>query len=602
MHELRREKLVTQPRRHLHSWERFAAMLAATVALALNLAATVALFEPHTSFGYHLSYTNGFEVVAVDPATAATRAGIVPGDHLDFAKSSLRDRLVGLSYQPALPGETVTFRVVRPPNGGETVTLRAAPLTPAESRAALNSPLASFLRLTGFAYIAVALVILVRRPNRMTWGLFLYLVSVTNVTLYRFPVWLAPIATFSSDILSVAGTIGLVIFAARFPDDRPVAWDALIDRLAIPIGALFVLPNLAWDATSLFAGTRPAAWMADGSIFGALALISIAGGALVTRYAAAPQWKRRRLQWVMLGVLFTLLAYASEWARYWSSAYPVATSDTILWIATLLYALGPFAIAYAVVRQRVFETSFVISRTLVFTIVTATIFALFALVEWLAGHVVERSGVTVALVAATAIAVSFSLNAIHQRIEQFVEGTLFRRRHEAERHLANIAAGLPEAGNAGAIEEALVRDPIRAYALSSAALFVRGDSGDFVHDGETLAASVPLLLKGRRQALRLHEYDRTAVADVQQGDPVLAVGVFVRTRLEAVAVYGAHVNGEDVDPDEAASLEELARAAGVAYDHLETARLERDVERWRKLAEHQARELAALRQHGSPPA
>ncbi len=125
-------------------------------------------------------------VAAVDPGTSAARAGIAVGDHLDFTKSNLHDRIVGISHRPALPGEAVTFSVVHE-GRARPLTLRAGLLTVSESRRAIFSPLASFLRLTGFAYIAVALINLFRRPSRMTWGLFLYLVSATSVALYRFP-------------------------------------------------------------------------------------------------------------------------------------------------------------------------------------------------------------------------------------------------------------------------------------------------------------------------------------------------------------------------------------------------------------------------------
>jgi hypothetical protein len=576
-------RVVVERGRHLQSWERFAALLAAAVALALNIAASIELFSPQATFGYRLIYTNGFQVAAVDRATSAAQAGIVTRDHLDFRKSTLHDRIVGLSYEPARPGEAISLVVVhegRP----RALTLRAGLLTASESQEALFSPLASFLRLAGFVYIAVALIILLRRPNRMTWGLFLYLASATDVTLYRFPDWLLPAAAFASDLLSVAGTVGLVIFAVRFPDDRPLGWRLWLDRLAIPIGALFAIPNLAWDATSLFAGRSPTAWMSYGSTLGALALILVAGVTLVATYLAAQPSQRQRLQWVIAGVFFTLLSYASGWARYWSTAYPLATSNAVVWSATILYACAPFAIAYAVARQRVFEISFVVSRTLVYSLVSATIFGVFALVEWLAGRLIEHSGVAVVLVALTAVGVAYSIHAIYSRAEQFVEVTLFRRRHQAERRLADLAAGLPYAQNRAAVEEALVREPVQAYALSSAALFLRDGSGGYVQDGKTLDASVALQLQGSRRAVRLHE-----------GDPVLAVPVFVRSRLEAVAVYGAHANGEDIDPDEAASLEAMGAAAGLAYDHLEMARIERDITRWRKLAERQARELAALR-------
>jgi hypothetical protein len=567
-------------------WERFVALIAAAVAIALNVAATVQIFAPPSTFGYHLIYTDGNRVAEVDPDTAAARAGIVAGDRLDFTQSSLHDRIIALEYQPPLPGERVTFRV-----SGRAVTLEAAPPTAAESQHALFAPLRSFLRLAGFGYIVVALLILLRRPNRMTWGLFLYLVSATSVSLYRFSDALFPIALFASDLLSVAGPIGLAIFAARFPNNDPKGWRAWIDRLAIPIGGLLVIPNFAWDATSLFWGAAPSAWMSFGSVLGALGLILVAGATLLATYFGAPRWERQRFGWVIAGVLFTLLSYASEWARYWSTAYTVATADVLVWCATILYACAPFAIAYAVVRQRVFDISFVISRTLVYTILTGTIFAAFAFVEWLAAHVIEQSGVAIVLVALTAIVVAFSLETLHGRIEGFVEGALFRRRHLAERHLATVAAGLPFAESAAAVEAAIVREPVQAYSLSCAALFTRDDSGAFLRDGETLDRTVSLRLQGTRHPVRLHQFDGT---DAQSG-PILAVGVFVQARLRAIAVYGAHANGEDIDPDEVASLEGICNAAGMAYDHLDAMRIHREIERWRRLAERQARELAALR-------
>jgi hypothetical protein len=560
-------------------WERFSALIAAAVAIALNVAASVQLFTPPSTFGYRLVYAEGNRVAAVDPQTAAASAGIVLGDRLDFSDSTLHDRVVGLEYQPPLVGERITFHVRSRP-----VTLEAMPLTRAESRLAMFSPLTSFLRLTGFAYIVVALLILLRRPNRMTWGLFLYLVSATNVTLYRFPDWLFLLAQFASDLLSIAGPIGLVIFAARFPENRPAGWRVWLDRFALPIGALFVIPNLAWDVTSLFLGGSPSAWMSLGSILGALTLILIAGVTLVAAYFGVARGERQRFAWVIAGVLFTLVSYASEWARYWETTYPLATADVLIWCATLLYACAPFAIAYAVVRQRVFDVSFVIGRTLVFTILMGTIFALFAFIEWLAGHLIEQGGVTIALVALTAVGVAFSLEAAHAKIEDFVKRLLFRRRNLAERHLAGVATRLPYAENDGTVDQALLREPVEAYSLGSSALFKRDDSGDYRREGEALDRALSLRLQRKGRSVHLHE-----------GGAVLAVPVFVRARLEVVAVYGAHLNGEDVDPDEARSLEAFCSAAATAYDRLDAQRTHQEITRWRRLAERQARELAELR-------
>ncbi|MGC1380858.1 MAG: hypothetical protein WA814_07515 [Candidatus Baltobacteraceae bacterium] len=583
-----------EERRQLRPAERLVALLAAAVAIALNVAATVHLFAPPSTFGYHLTYTDGYHVTKVDPKTSAARAGIEVGDHVDFTGSKLHDRIIGLEYQPAYPGERVTFAVVRPGAPPRTVTLQASPLEPSESFEALFSPLASFLRLAAFAYIGVALIILLRRPSRMTWGLFLYLVSATNVSLYRFPDPIFLIAEFASTLLGVVGPIGLVIFAARFPHDRPTGWRALLDRLAIPIGVLFAIPNVLWDATALFWGWSPPTWMSLGSTLAALALILVAAATLAATYFGAPGWERHRLQWIIAGVLMTLGSYASAWASYWELTYAVATSNAFVWGATILYACAPFAIAYAVVRQRVFDISFVVSRTLVYTILTAAIFAFFALVEWVATKVIEGSGATIALVALAAIVVAFSLNALHSKVEGFVERVLFRRRHLAERHLEGVAAGLPYAENEQTIEEAIVREPVRAYSLSSAELFKRDGDGAYLRDGVRLDNAVSLRLQGSRRPVRLQELDAAGHSEFDPRGPALAVPVFANLALQAIAIYGAHVNGEDIDPDEAASIEKVCCAAGTAYEHLETLRIEREIASLRRLTERQSRMLAVL--------
>ena len=581
-------------RHHLPLWETVAALVAAAAAIALNVAASVALFAPATTFGYRLTYTEGYRVVRVYPASPASRAGIEPGDLLDFTHSTLHDRIVALEYQHAQPGERVQFAVVRD-GASRMVALNAAPLPAAESGTALFSPLASFLRLAGFIYIGVALIVLARRPGRMTWGLFLYLVSQTNVELYRVPDSLFLAAQFGSDVLSVVGLVGLVIFAAGFPSGAPSGWRATLDRFALPIGALFAIPNLAWDASALLFGGSPAPWMSLGSTLGALALILVAGVALAATYAAAVPWERRRLQWAIAGVLMTFGSNASGWARYWSVTYHLATSNIFVWTATILYALAPFAIAYAVVRQRVFGASFVVSRTVIYTLLTGSTFALFALIEWFAGSVLERSGVAIFLVALVAIVVAFSLEAIHGAIERFVDGAIFRRRHLAERHLAQVAAGLPHASNTAAVTDALLHQPVLALGLASAEGYERDADGEYASGGKSIEPSIPLRLEAKRRPVRLHSFDGDQTEN-DAGVPVLAVPVFCRHGLETIVLYGPHVSGEDIDPDEVASLARIGAAAGSAYDNLDAARAARDIDRWRRIAQRQARELAALRE------
>jgi hypothetical protein len=51
--------------------------------------------------------------------------------------------------------------------------------------------------------------------------------------------------------------------------------------------------------------------------------------------------------------------------------------------------------------------------------------------------------------------------------------------------------------------------------------------------------------------------------------PVYAFPVHVRTRLEAIVFLGAHISGEQVDPEELETVGHLLEAAAIAYEHVE---------------------------------
>ncbi|HTL20073.1 MAG TPA: hypothetical protein VL220_05115 [Steroidobacteraceae bacterium] len=52
----------------------------------------------------------------------------------------------------------------------------------------------------------------------------------------------------------------------------------------------------------------------------------------------------------------------------------------------ILVAVGIIILTYAVLRHRVIDVGFVISRTLVFAVFTGLLLVLFAVVEWLVDH------------------------------------------------------------------------------------------------------------------------------------------------------------------------------------------------------------------------
>ncbi|HXW77033.1 MAG TPA: GAF domain-containing protein, partial [Candidatus Eremiobacteraceae bacterium] len=317
--------------------------------------------------------------------------------------------------------------------------------------------------------------------------------------------------------------------------------------------------------------------------------------------------ERQRIRWVVLGFGIALLTSIAE------SIIGTEASNTPYIVQDLLGLLSlfaPISVAYAVIKHRVIDVNFVVSRTLVYGVLTTVFVGLFALIDWVIGHVLDQSRWALITEICVAISVGFWLNGLHNRIDRFVDSVLFRRRHAAERRLATLARGLPHADSMQRVDTSLIAEPRDALDLTSSALFRREAGGSYLrvnssewpeHGAQSLASDDPLIiyLQAERAAVRLADvhWSRT---DGPGGAarPAIALPILVRHELDAVALYGSHRGGEDFDPDEMAWLNALGAAAGAAYDHLEADALRAELERISK--ESEARRVA-LERHGLMP-
>jgi vacuolar-type H+-ATPase subunit E/Vma4 len=76
---------------------------------------------------------------------------------------------------------------------------------------------------------------------------------------------------------------------------------------------------------------------------------------------------------------------------------------------------------------------------------------------------------------------------------------------------------------------------------------------------------------------------------------VLAMPVLLRDQIIAIALYGLHRSGADIDPDEERSLKPLLERAGAAYDHIDAEALRAKVELLTRERESKQREIERLR-------
>ena len=413
----------------------------------------------------------------------------------------------------------------------------------------------------------------------------------------------------------------LVTFALCFPSPTVTGWSRWKRTLVIAASV---------PAVAMFAGIARSPFVSDSQALGtamwvpfALLTCTFAIVLLVRTYRRSEAKERARLKWAILGlsvylsifVLGTVLIVPAQWTPGWRSGNPLTPT---LWLFALAQGvLLPLIIGYAVLRQRVVDVQFALSRTVVYGIVSTIVLVFLAVLHWLLGRMIEHSRLAVGLEGLAAVGLGLALHRASHGINVTVDRVLFRRHHAAEERLRQVTAALPYASTERSITEALVNEPAHNLQFASAALFyrnspegplqrVRSEGWDDSHasslDPESLLVRY---LQAEHTAVRLDDEQQWLPPEVPDGSahPVLAVPIVSQHSLSAVVLYGSHVNGTLPDPDEVELLAALAKAAATSHLQVRIATLSREVET-QKIKNEQLEasfRLLAQARVGTPP-
>jgi hypothetical protein len=518
------------------------------------------------------------------PARTTTVVGIDRGSPADRAGVRIGDRLF-------VDGNFETGSHVRAPYAGErerltferghsryTVTLTAQPNRDFGLLQRIGGVLA-YVPPTVFLLVAFLLVLL--RPSIMSWSFYVFAVGYFG-TGPAFMYWshvLAPSAYvvlvfILSTIFGPWSVLPLLPFVLRFPNGDVLGWRRRIDPFVWAFLALaYVLYVIEWRSYST-TGSVPV-WDVIPSTVIPLAAFAFAGLILAKNFATATPADRQRFAFVALGTLISFVAYAI----YYVPGVPFAAGQIIGFAVVLM----PICIAYAVFRLRVLDVNFVLNRALVYGILSLGVIAFVSILDWFFSRVVAIGRLAVGFELLATIAVGFLLDRINRGVERFVETLFFRGRRRAEQHLRRAAAALPYATDEEAIVDGLVQIPADAMELAACALYRRSEDGARF-EGVATARQTTIappgfnandllvrMLRSEETVIWLDDL-RSHLDPENAGIYALAVPVAVRHELISFTLYGAHTNGAQLDPDEVALLEELAREAARAYDHVEAER------------------------------
>jgi hypothetical protein len=601
-------------------------------ALAMIVPGLYRVVVPLGAFGFSAD-NNGlirdvtipFQKASESPAALA---GLRPGDRIDLSRmrcEALTSRtcadlvavlggLGGLQY--VLPGRTLDI-AIQPAEGGpmRLVRLEAA-------RAPLDWPARLVLlavTIVGTVFVLNAFHLVWTRPSVMTWGFFLYAIWFNPGQAYTYYAILQswPVAVIVQQIAEAfaqgAAYAGLLVFAVRFPTTVLEPHWQRVERAAPWIGAIIAAMMLL-SAANLFG--LPTERVAQTAFLSGYAVDASVILVLLRRRRDLHPQDEARMRWAIAGCAIGLPAFIfAELCQSSALLYDLwgaSPPQTIVGLLYLLQGVIAYFVGTAIRRRRVVSVVIPLRRGTVLTALALCLGIPVLYLHELAASYQENlhlpEWIWPLVVGPVVLIVGQRL---HEIAVDLVDRAFNRHFHRARDRLAHSAGVMLRAREPGAIDRLLVEEPVRVLRLSSAAVFRWAEGGlrrvepaiGWEREGvlelrsDLDAPALRSLVRGAPERLPRGSWRRPGLPDDDQA-PCLAVPVCGGAHQGvAVALYGPHVTGSDIDPDERAMLQEFATRAAVAYDRVETELLRAEVRALR--AELAARGAAAV--GGAPP-
>jgi hypothetical protein len=360
--------------------------------------------------------------------------------------------------------------------------------------------------------------------------------------------------------------MALASFAVRFPyGDRAGSYKRSIQAIDAIVVAALVIEGLNVAGVLQF-GAAYGTWYLSCSA----ALVAIAV-LLAIRHTEAAQ--RGRVLIVFAAIVLSAIDYAA--------ALLLATDyDALNWAVIPSGILVPAAVAYAILRHRVFDVGFVLNRTRVFGITSAVVIVVLGALEQIVQQFLTKlsHAQSTAVQFGIALAVVLLARPVHRRVDVGVDNLFFRARHLQEaalREFASTAQFYTE-------PQPLLRDAADAlvrYGRFDAAAIYLVDGIAMRSAISTFPRAVPAVdgndpsvvrLRAKHQPLDLHNL--TTALPGARVYPMELSG-----RLLGAVTVGERESAEALPPDIDDAIRTMVSTVTIALETIESARLRREL-------------------------
>jgi hypothetical protein len=530
-------------------------------------------------------------------ASPAFQAGLRPGDRLDLTRMRCIpiSSLHCASALAALGGMRLVSDQQR-----AVLALAARSDKPARQveivakRRPSNRWVRAVLLLDQFGAILVigaAAWLVWTRPGIMTWGFFLYVLWFNpgqSAEYYALLQRYSPVALLTQNIVGAlaqgVGLAGFIWFAIRAPtNETTLRWRPL--EKALPIVGILLGILLALSYANVFG--YPTETITRVGVLSGLVVAVCAFVILLARQRELSPQDYQRLRWVIWGCLIGLpalvIADIGTQTTLLDSIWMGYSPPEQLWgLVYLVNGVLCLLVSEAIRRPYVVTVSIPLRRvTVLGLIVSLPILFLHREID----HLREGISANYTLPGWTWIAILtaglFLTSRLHETAVHHLD-RLFNR--SVIKAGEDLGAAVLKAANIAEIEAQLVQGVHSALGLASASVF-RQDDRVFRRSAadqgwndaatQTLDSADPMLESLRRHLPFSVDARAAARNHLPEGlvRPIFAVPVGDRLRCLAVALYGPHATGNDLNHDERAMLTELADKAASAYMKLDHDRL-----------------------------
>jgi GAF domain-containing protein len=303
--------------------------------------------------------------------------------------------------------------------------------------------------------------------------------------------------------------------------------------------------------------------------------------AMIVLYAS---WRRSegaeryRMAWIGTSLSAVLMGYCVSHLADVVNWQPTMELNIVI---NAFVTSGYFGLAFGLLRHRLFNISFAVNRTLVFTLTSLMLFLTFWLIEQVVHKLVHFDAVAdnAMLSGAIAFGLFFAFNRLHHRVEHWIDHLFFAEWRANEQALRQFMAKAAHFLTIDALVAAFGAALDRFSDQAGNAIYLIGPNQQFHLVCSTIAAAPDRLPVDDNIAVTLRDTRSPMQLDVSNTDlqSALVLPMLQGSVLKGFVVMGAKTSSQGYRPDEEAVLTAAAALIALDINRLEAAQAAQEV-------------------------